>query len=52
MLITRLSVTLQSFIWAGRGKEKKDEVLALSNNRVNSEKRAYSRNVPETLFLG
>ena len=31
MLITRLSVTLQSFIWAGRGKEKKDEVLALSN---------------------
>lgn len=31
MLITRLSVTLQSFIWAGRGKEKKDQVLALSN---------------------
>ena len=31
MLITRLTVTLQSFIWAGRGAEKKDEVMELSN---------------------
>lgn len=31
MLLTRLRVTLQSFIWAGRGKEKKDDVL--SNRR-------------------
>ena len=27
MLLTRLSVTLQSFIWAGRGAEQKDKVL-------------------------
>ena len=27
MLHTRLTVTLQSFIWAGRGKEKKEDVM-------------------------
>ena len=30
MLLTRLRVTLQSFIWAGRGKEKKEDVLGSS----------------------
>ena len=28
------SVTLQSFIWAGRGKERKDEVLKVSNREM------------------
>ena len=31
MLHTRLTVTLQSFIWAGRGKERKEDVMKLSN---------------------
>jgi len=36
MLLTRLRVTLQSFIWAGRGKEKKDDVLSLSNKLLSN----------------
>ena len=49
MLITRLNVTLQSFIWAGRGKEKKNEVLALSNQLMNKLSKESSVSIASVL---
>lgn len=49
MLTTRLSVTLQSFIWAGRGKEKKEEVLKLSNTLVSTLSKQSNVSISEVL---